>query len=545
MNVIKTGDGRFIEVQGTAEGAPFARDALDELLELAGQGIAELVEHAARDRRGIHRELTRDERAARRDHRTPASCARSATSCAGLDVELRSLADLPPIDEPEETGATFEENARAKARYYAHATGLLTVADDSGLEIDALDGAPGVHSARFPGETYAEKFADLFRDARRARARRAAPRGSSARCASRSRSGVVFEARGVVEGEITREPRGERRVRLRPDLLLPAVRPDAGRGRRAADKARGQPPRARRSGSCGSSSERDAQAETRARRAASRCHASTRSAPRRILRSKRVPSSSDSPSAEKIVTSGHSTVAPEAGIGSNTPRGIGHCCMRQTNAAISFTRPTRRTRQISNWPSPGSAFTGSTSPLPSRRPFATKTPNTGSSTNRRATGASMSMVHGLHSRSGLHQRQRARHAVRLTPQHAPERLPPPAGRLPSPDTHGAVGGEADQPHRGERAPVHLDEIEDALTRLEETRNRREHARRQAKLPGQVVAGAERQEPQRGRCPGQGLDGPAHRAVAAGDDDRARAGRASPGDDLPDRLRIRAASPTRW
>ena len=45
MNVIKTGDGRFIEVQGTAEGAPFSRDALDELLELAGRGINELVEH--------------------------------------------------------------------------------------------------------------------------------------------------------------------------------------------------------------------------------------------------------------------------------------------------------------------------------------------------------------------------------------------------------------------------------------------------------------------------------------------------------------------
>jgi XTP/dITP diphosphohydrolase len=68
------------------------------------------------------------------------------------------------VAEPEETGLTFEANAELKARYYADATGLVTVAEDSGLAIDALGGRPGVESARYPGETYAEKFANLYRE---------------------------------------------------------------------------------------------------------------------------------------------------------------------------------------------------------------------------------------------------------------------------------------------------------------------------------------------------------------------------------------------
>jgi len=62
-----------------------------------------------------------------------------------------SLADFPDIVLPEENGTTFLENALLKARHAAHATGIATLADDSGLEVDALDGNPGVLSARFAG----------------------------------------------------------------------------------------------------------------------------------------------------------------------------------------------------------------------------------------------------------------------------------------------------------------------------------------------------------------------------------------------------------
>ena len=71
---------------------------------------------------------------------------------AGLPLALETLDDHPGVPAPEETGATFAENARAKALYYARATGRPTVPEDSGLEIAALGGAPGIYSARFAGE---------------------------------------------------------------------------------------------------------------------------------------------------------------------------------------------------------------------------------------------------------------------------------------------------------------------------------------------------------------------------------------------------------
>jgi len=68
------------------------------------------------------------------------------------DVQWLDLSDFPDIAEIEEDGLTFAENARKKAIGYARATGLLTIADDSGLVVDALGGEPGVKSARFSGE---------------------------------------------------------------------------------------------------------------------------------------------------------------------------------------------------------------------------------------------------------------------------------------------------------------------------------------------------------------------------------------------------------
>jgi XTP/dITP diphosphohydrolase len=70
---------------------------------------------------------------------------------AGFPFELRSLNDFPAVTEVAETGSSFEENAVLKARGYAKQTGQLTLSDDSGLEVAALGGAPGVFSARYAG----------------------------------------------------------------------------------------------------------------------------------------------------------------------------------------------------------------------------------------------------------------------------------------------------------------------------------------------------------------------------------------------------------
>lgn len=137
---------------------------------------------------------------------------------------LRTLADLPPIQEPEETGATFADNAALKARYYAGYSGLVTVAEDSGLVIDALGGAPGVHSARYPGATYPDKFRNLYA------ALEPHPRPWTARyvCAIAlvvpefRGSGVPrFECQGTVEGEIWPEPRGEHGFGYDPIFYYP------------------------------------------------------------------------------------------------------------------------------------------------------------------------------------------------------------------------------------------------------------------------------------------------------------------------------------
>src|SRR5262249_25650354 len=78
--------------------------------------------------------------------------------------DLKPLSDWPDILAPEETGDTFEENARAKSLYYGAATGKLTVAEDSGLEVDALGGEPGIMSARWGGAdaTYPQRFARIY-----------------------------------------------------------------------------------------------------------------------------------------------------------------------------------------------------------------------------------------------------------------------------------------------------------------------------------------------------------------------------------------------
>jgi XTP/dITP diphosphohydrolase len=129
---------------------------------------------------------------------------------AGAAVEIVTLDGWPGLDAPEETGVTFEENARAKALYYAAATGELTVAEDSGLAIDALGGAPGVESARFGGVdlSYPDKFARLHAALRATGAPESAAQFVCAVALVRDGQ-VLFETRGVIAGRISPVAKGQ------------------------------------------------------------------------------------------------------------------------------------------------------------------------------------------------------------------------------------------------------------------------------------------------------------------------------------------------
>ena len=112
--------------------------------------------------------------------------------------------------EVEESGETFEENARIKALAYAQASGLISLADDSGLEVDALGGAPGVHSARYAGPATSD--VDRYRKLLDALANiPAGQRSARFRCvvALALPEGTVHTADGFCEGEIGFAPRGE------------------------------------------------------------------------------------------------------------------------------------------------------------------------------------------------------------------------------------------------------------------------------------------------------------------------------------------------
>jgi XTP/dITP diphosphohydrolase len=127
-----------------------------------------------------------------------------------LAVAVAALPVLTAPPDVEETGATLEANARIKASAIASALGTLAVSDDTGLEVDALDGAPGVYSARFAGEhaTYADNVAKLLRALEGTYVSLRTARFSTVAVA-RWPDGRELVARGSVEGVIAAAPRGD------------------------------------------------------------------------------------------------------------------------------------------------------------------------------------------------------------------------------------------------------------------------------------------------------------------------------------------------
>ena len=143
----------------------------------------------------------------------------------GTGVTVDGLDAFPPVAEPEETGATFAENARQKAIFYSKALGMIVVAEDSGLEIDGLGGEPGVQSARYGGPaavTYPQKFAIVYA-ALRARGAMGSPARFVCALAVADGANILYEARGTIEGLVNDAPKGDGGFGYDPIFLYPPL----------------------------------------------------------------------------------------------------------------------------------------------------------------------------------------------------------------------------------------------------------------------------------------------------------------------------------
>ncbi len=140
----------------------------------------------------------------------------------GLPLDIRSIEDYPGLPEVEEDGKTFRENAVKKAATIARLAGELVMGEDSGLEVDALNGVPGVRSARYAGEkaTYEEN------NRKRLKAMEGTPleRRTARFCctlALANPEGLLFVVEGQCEGFVSQEPKGEHGFGYDPVFYLP------------------------------------------------------------------------------------------------------------------------------------------------------------------------------------------------------------------------------------------------------------------------------------------------------------------------------------
>ncbi|NCF39061.1 MAG: RdgB/HAM1 family non-canonical purine NTP pyrophosphatase [Planctomycetia bacterium] len=140
-------------------------------------------------------------------------------------IGLDELETVP--EEPDEDGVTFEANARIKAIAYARATGRVSLADDSGLEVDALGGEPGVRSARWSGVEGEREVRDAANNRKLVESLRAVPEADRAArfvcamCLASPDGTVLAETRGTFDGTVILEPRGGNGFGYDPYLLLP------------------------------------------------------------------------------------------------------------------------------------------------------------------------------------------------------------------------------------------------------------------------------------------------------------------------------------
>lgn len=214
MNIVMTASGKFSEIQGTGEESTFSGAQLMDMLEIGEKGIEELI-HIQNE--AINKD---DEKHTEHDlvlsdtvliaTKNKGKAREFETLFAKKGIKIKTLLDYPEIPEVEETGTTFAENALLKAETIANRLNVMVLADDSGLKVDALEGRPGIFSARYAGEpkSDAANNAKLLHDLTDVPSNlRTAQFHCTLALAYPDKQSLVVE--GEVEGTILGIPRGE------------------------------------------------------------------------------------------------------------------------------------------------------------------------------------------------------------------------------------------------------------------------------------------------------------------------------------------------
>ena len=154
MNLVMTESGRMVEIQGTGEEATFSKEELNTLLSLGEESIKELITKQKASLQKVETQLPTNlnKKEILIATRNQGKAKEFEEMFQAEGYSIKTLLDYPEIEDVEETGTTFEENARLKAETISKLVNSIVLADDSGLKVDALGGRPGVYSARYAGE---------------------------------------------------------------------------------------------------------------------------------------------------------------------------------------------------------------------------------------------------------------------------------------------------------------------------------------------------------------------------------------------------------
>lgn len=222
MNLVMTEAGQFVEIQGTGEEATFNGEELNTMLFYGKKGIQELI--TLQKEVLYANQVPQEEKTIVIATKNQGKAKEFAALFEAQGYQIKTLLDYPELPEVAETGTTFEENARLKAETISQLISAPVLADDSGLKVDALDGMPGIYSARFSGinATDASNNAKLLHELTNVPdEERSAQFHCTLVFAAPKKQSLVVEADWV--GKIGRIPHGENGFGYDPLFIVPEL----------------------------------------------------------------------------------------------------------------------------------------------------------------------------------------------------------------------------------------------------------------------------------------------------------------------------------